>query len=94
VSSPRPAAAALVSLLWPGLGQLWLGQTEKGALLAILALLTLWCGGLLALAAAWDAWVLAGRRAERPLETWESAGPVKLAGDAVIFTAELVTTIF
>lgn len=94
--TPAPVAAALASLVWPGLGQIWLGQPAKGALVAGLGVVTCLGAGLLPLFAAWDAWVLADRRrAEgRALDPWEAAGPLKAAGDAAVFCAELVTTIF
>ena len=60
---PRPALAALASLLLPGLGQFLCGQRRRGALLALVAVLTLGLGGLLNVAAAVDAW--RGARARR-----------------------------
>jgi TM2 domain-containing membrane protein YozV len=63
--APNATVAALLSLLVPGLGQLYLGQGQKGTVLVIAGLIT-GCGlgsfGILNLICGIDAWFLAERK--------------------------------
>jgi TM2 domain-containing membrane protein YozV len=67
LDAPNSMAAAVLSFFLPGVGQLWLGQSGKGAAILAVALLT-GCGavsfGILNLIAAVDAYLLAERRAK------------------------------
>lgn len=65
-----PAVAAGLSLLWPGLGQIYLGQALKGVAVAVFGLLTCNLLGLLNLVMAADGWQVAGR-----LRRGEVVGP-------------------
>ena len=59
---PSPFLCALASAVWPGAGQLWLGQSVKGKVIMAGAVVTC-CGfGLFNLLAAVDAWSLARKR--------------------------------
>lgn len=61
-ASPSPFLCALASALWPGLGQILLGQSYKGKVIMAAAVVA--CGGLGAfnVLAAADAWSLARKR--------------------------------
>jgi TM2 domain-containing membrane protein YozV len=63
--------AIILALIFPGLGQIMLGQTTKGAVLLAVALFT--CGGLglLTIVSALDAYCVAMTRKTRPIEDWE-----------------------
>ncbi len=80
--SPSPAGAALRSLLLPGWGQWALGQTGRGALIALGALPTACLCGFFNLFAAVDAWSLA-RKAGRGevIGPYESGGLADLLAD-------------
>jgi TM2 domain-containing membrane protein YozV len=54
--------AALASFFFPGAGEVWAGQTVKGAVMLVVALFT--CGGcgLMNLGLAYDAYKIAQRR--------------------------------
>ena len=64
--------AAVISLFLPGAGQIYLGQTVKGGVMLVLALISCGCFGLLNLIAAADAWMLAAKRNQgKQLGDWE-----------------------
>ncbi len=70
-----PPAAAIMSFLLPGLGQLYLGQTGKGILYFVLLILGAFTAGVshlaLLLYASAEAWTLARRlRAGEPISPW------------------------
>ena len=59
---PSPFLCALASALWPGLGQIWLGQSYKGKVIMATAVVAC-CGlGAFNVLAAADAWSLARKR--------------------------------
>lgn len=58
-SDLSPLAVAVVSLLLPGVGHLWIGQRKKGALIVVGGFFTCWICGLWNLLAAADSWGLA-----------------------------------
>lgn len=60
---PNPGIAALISLLVPGAGQIYAGQTTKGVVLVIVAFGTCFGGGILNVLAAVDALLIAQRKA-------------------------------
>ena len=80
VPAKSPAVAALLSLVVPGAGHLWLGQGFKGALLFGGCVLLVCFTPLPQLAVAWDAWAVAHLRIAQgreladdesgPLFTW------------------------
>lgn len=70
-AGPGALPAALLSLFLPGLGQILLGQTLKGAVMFGASVVTCYGLGLWPLLAAIDAWVLAERRQQRALGEWE-----------------------
>ena len=64
--------AAVISLFLPGAGQIYLGQTVKGGVMLVLALVSCGCFGLINLIAAADAWMLASKRNQgKQLGDWE-----------------------
>jgi len=75
----RPAFAAFLSLLLPGLGQIWCAQDNKGVFFLFLALLSYWLSGgltslLLCPALSVDAWLVArylARGANATLDKWD-----------------------
>ncbi len=71
-SDLSPIAVALVSLLLPGAGHLWIGQRKKGALIAVGGFFTCWMCGLWNLLSAADAWGLA-----RKLVSGQAIGAVE-----------------
>ncbi len=72
VSGPPPVGAAALSLVIPGAGQLWLGQSAKGVALLVIAVFTLSLCGLLNVIAAFDAFQIAGRRARgEKISDWQ-----------------------
>lgn len=91
-----PFVAALASFVWPGLGQLGLGQPTKGWVLVVAAPLTCSLLGVLNVLAAWDAWILAGRKAAeaRELEPGETVGGLRWLKNAALFAAEAVSAVF
>jgi hypothetical protein len=62
VAPPNVWLAALLSFLLPGVGQLYAGQTKKGAVLLLVAVGTCFGGGLLNFVAALDAFLIAQRK--------------------------------
>lgn len=67
-----PLVAGLLSLVLPGLGQLVAGQTTKGVVMLILGFLTCGLGGLLNLALALDAYLIAQRvRRGETIQEWQ-----------------------
>lgn len=69
--APRPEIAAILSLVLPGAGQLYVGQPVKGLVIFTVGLLTCMLGGLMNVAAAHDAWRTAKRRLEgEPAHDW------------------------
>lgn len=52
---------AILSFIFPGLGQLRLGQRERGAKILLIGLLICWLGGLFNIWAARDAYLAAKR---------------------------------
>jgi len=72
VPGPDPTYAAVASLVLPGAGQLWVGQTTKGVGMLIIAVFTLSLCGLLNVIAAFDAFQVASRRARgETLGEWQ-----------------------
>lgn len=71
-SGTDPVLAAILSLLLPGVGQLIIGQTAKGALLLAIGLLSCGMGGVLNVVAAIDAYLIAGRlRRGETIQDWQ-----------------------
>ncbi len=80
---PRPCSpllAGLLSLLLPGLGQIYIGQKKKGAVLLAVSLLTCFWMGLANLVAAADAWSLARKLSSgEPIRPWQPGTGLHLA---------------
>jgi hypothetical protein len=71
-NAPTPWIAGVLSLLLPGVGQIYAGQTAKGAVLLAVAFFTCAGGGLLSIVAALDAYAVAGRRQRgEALRDWQ-----------------------
>ena len=70
--APNPVIAAVLSLFFPGAGQIYAGQGLKGGVLLLVAFFTCMGGGLLNIIAAIDAYLIAQRRAAgEPVGDWK-----------------------
>lgn len=71
-NNPNPGIAAVASFFFPGVGQIILGQTVKGAVLLGVSLFTGYMCGLMSIVGAIDAWQI-GKKLEsgRPVGEWE-----------------------
>jgi hypothetical protein len=70
--APNAMVAGVLSLLLPGVGQLYAGQKKKGITLIVVAIATCMGGGLLNLVAAVDAYLVAERQERgEPVAPWK-----------------------
>ena len=68
----HPIAAAALSFLVPGLGQILCGQHKKGAVVLLLSVATCYVAGVACAVAAIDAWMVADKlRRGEPAGEWE-----------------------
>ena len=71
-NAPNPVLAALMSLVLPGVGQIYAGQALKGGVILVAAIFTCMGGGLLNVIAAIDAYLISQRRAAgEPVGDWK-----------------------
>jgi len=71
-TGPGPVLNAVISFFLPGVGQIFCGQTAKGATLLLLALCTGCGAGLFPILAAVDAYAITKRRAaNEPVGDWQ-----------------------
>ncbi len=63
--------AIVLSVFFPGVGQMMLGQTTKGIVILAVSFFTCAAGGLLSIGAALDAYCVAMARKKRPVDDWE-----------------------
>lgn len=70
-----PALAAVLGLLLGGVGHIYLGQRNRGIWITLLACVT--CG-VLNPVWAWDAWVLARKRQDEPIGSWENSALLRI----------------
>lgn len=63
--------AIIVAFLLPGIGQLILGQSVKGLVILGVAIVTCSGGGLVSVASALDAFLVARAQKNRPVDEWE-----------------------
>ncbi|MFP4599619.1 MAG: hypothetical protein ACLFVJ_15270 [Persicimonas sp.] len=63
--------AIVLSVFFPGVGQMMLGQTTKGIVILAVSIFTCAAGGLLSIGAALDAYCVAMARKKRPIDDWE-----------------------
>jgi TM2 domain-containing membrane protein YozV len=63
--------AIVISIFFPGVGQMMLGQTTKGIVVLLVTFFTCAVGGLLPIAAALDAYCVAMAKKKRPVDEWE-----------------------
>lgn len=61
----------ILAFLFPGIGQLMLGQTAKGLVLFALAVVTCSGGGLISIASALDTYCVLMAKKRRPVGDWE-----------------------
>jgi hypothetical protein len=64
----RPWLAALLSLVIPGMGEMYCGEKKKGLLILTGSILTLYLCGLAPLLSAAHAWRMAARLRQREVE--------------------------
>lgn len=63
--------AIVLSIFFPGVGQMMMGQTTKGIVILVVTVFTCAVGGLLSIAAALDAYCVAMAKKKRPIGEWE-----------------------
>lgn len=63
--------AMVASFFFPGLGQILLGQTKKGALILAAMILTCGTGYIITLLVVADAYFVAQCKKDRPVDDWE-----------------------
>ncbi len=70
--APNPVLAALISVILPGAGQIYAGQTIKGVIILLVAFGTCFGGGVFNVLAAIDALLIAQRKARgEPVGDWQ-----------------------
>ncbi len=74
-AKPKPDSndilAVILSIFFPGVGQMMLGQTTKGVVVLLVTVFTCAVGGLLSIAAALDTYCVAMAKKKRPVDDWE-----------------------